>query len=125
MRLIIMLTGIPVALVAALHWHWIKEQAIHCFVAEVIRSVWHALTGLWRATKLLLNPMDLFAVLLPDPAAVLNWTMILGGFASLLCAASFPTKLRPALVLGGLVGIAAGMSGEAARTNPLRQLSNG
>lgn len=120
MRLILMFTGIPVALLAALHWHWIKDQAIHCFVAEAIRSVWHAFADLRHIVGAVLSPTEMLGVLAPDPDAVLNWAMILAGFASLSCAV-FAPKLRPALMLGGLSSLAVGMSRETARANS-RQL---
>jgi hypothetical protein len=129
MHLVILLTSIPVGLAAVLHWHWLKDHIIEHIVWRAIEKVLHALASLVRrktesflSTLLLLLSMPSLlhqalvwcSQLIPDLSAELNKGMILCGLMSLACAA-FPTKLRPALLVGGLASIAVGMVREAAR----------
>jgi hypothetical protein len=121
MRLTKLLAAAPVGIVAVLHWHWLKDQVVHCMFGEALRKVWHALMFvLRRRTDSLLGS---FAVpLIPDPSAILNITMILGGMASLVCAGMASPRARGILVAGGITAVAVGLSREAARKNSSQQL---
>ena len=121
MRLTMTLAVVPVGIVAVLHCQWLRDQAVHCMVGEALRKAWHALTFALR------HKMDSlfgsFAVpLVPDPSAILNVTMILGGMASLVCAGMASPRARGILVAGGITAVAVGLSREAARKNSLQQL---
>ena len=119
MRVAVLLTSIPIGVVTLMHW--LKDQAVDCVVREALRKLWHALTlVLGRKMDSLLG--SFVTPLIPDPSAILNGTMILGGMASLVCAGMTSPRARGILVAGGITAVAVGLSREAARKNSSQQL---
>ncbi len=125
MRLTILLTPAAIGTVAVLHWHWLEHEAVYHLKLEAIHhmvsEVWHALSSvLERKMDSLLG--SFIAPLIPDPSAILNVTMILGGMASLVCVGMAPPRARGILIAGGITAVAVGLSREAARKNSSQQL---
>jgi len=55
MQLIRPLAVISVVVVMIPHWHWIKDQIIHCAIGELISRLWHAAK---HVSSTILRPFD-------------------------------------------------------------------